>query len=124
MVNGETIDKRVFVKGCLEASSRYHELLDIVQHMPNMTLGENARYADLVCRTYGQDAEFVTEQIAAVDRKLLYGVNDKEITASIIGALAYFAINAPTNELREKSRLCYDQLLRSKTSSLKICCIM
>lgn len=121
MVNGETIDKRIFIKGCLEASSRYRELLDVVQHMPDMTIEENARYADLVCRTYAKDAEFVTEQIEAVDRKLLYGVNDRDITASVIGALAYFAINAPTEELREKARVCYDRILRS---SLKICCIM
>ena len=113
MVTGATIDENVFALGCCEAFNRYHALLHVRDRMPLMTLEENAKYADLVIRTYGRDEEFATEQLSYL--KLLPKVDASKITASVIGALAFFALHAPTDDLRETALQAHNKMNVSTT---------
>lgn len=108
MVNGKTIDPHVFALGCVEAQNRYKELIDVLSQMPRMSIENNAKYADLVVRTYGSDTEFVTQQLNKLSSR---GLPRDQITASVIGAMAFFALNAPSEYLRTTARSLYMELL-------------
>lgn len=122
MVTGATIDQAVFARGCSETMSRYQELLDVRDRMPSMTVEENAKYADLVIRTYGGDEEFVTQQLTSMTKRPQPPPAD--ITASSIGALAYFSLYAPTENLRNTAFEAYKRYNTPSSSLLSRYCLI
>ena len=118
MVTGATIDQTIFRRGCIEALDRHQELLDVRDRMPSMTIEENAQYADLVIRTYGTDEEFVTEQLAHMNKF------STAPSASFIGALAYFSLNAPTENLRDIALQAYNRYNTPTSLLRQYCSIM
>lgn len=100
------VDKNLIEKGCNEAFTRYDELIDIRPLMFKSTIEENAKYADIVCRTYGHDEDFVEQQAKSIEQAI-YPLN-----ATAVGGAAYFALNAPTEDLRNRWRVFYDQVMR------------